>query len=96
MDQNRILNLLYIDKFSENSHVVASRGWGFHNLNMVMQCILCSLLDIPLRWAYHQLLYIISHISHYGAGLSLIMTWLYSIILCSYSDIPLIWACQYF
>ena len=30
--------------------------------------------DIPLRWAYHQLLYIISHISHYGAGLSLNMT----------------------
>ena len=59
--------------------------------------------DIPLRWEYHQSLYIISHISHYGAGLSINMAgvfitlvWLYSIILCSFSDIPLIWACQYF
>ena len=38
---------------------------------------LCSVynvvyLDIPLRWEYHQLLYITCHISHYGAGLKLV------------------------
>ena len=37
---------------------------------------LCSVyyvvyLDISLRWVYHRLLYIICHISHYGAGLGL-------------------------
>ena len=55
--------------------------------------------DIPLREAYLQLLYIISHISHYGAGLSLNMAGVFITLirLCSvyyvvYSDIPLRWA----
>ena len=37
-------------------------------------------LDIPLRWEYHQLLYIISHISHYGAGLSLNMAVFFTVL----------------
>ena len=46
---------------------------------------LCSVyyvvyLDIPLRWEYHRLLYIISHISHYGAGLSLNMAGVFTVL----------------
>ena len=57
-------------KFSDNSLVLASRGWGFHDLNMVMpyiiQCILCILFGYSLNMGISSVLIIVYNIPDFA------------------------------
>ena len=81
-------------KLSENSHVIASRGWGFHNLKTVMLCIdYVVYWDILLRWDYQELLYIIWFIWIFPYDGTINGYCVYYVVSL---DIPLIWACHIF